>query len=52
MENSYTFKITYGKYFICTTLAHTEYEAIDKTYYKHIDKFPTIERKHFKAKKL
>ena len=52
MENNHTFKVSYGKNFVCNTIARTDFEAIDKVYNKNIDQRPEIIRKLFNAKKL
>ena len=52
MENSYTFRITYGKNFVCYTTARTDFEAIDKVFNRNLDQHPDLVRKLFNAKKL
>lgn len=52
MENSYTFRITYDKTYVCTISAHSGFEAIDRAFYRYVEKHPNISRKLFKAKKV
>ena len=52
MENVHSFKIYYGNVAVCTLVAHTKWEAIDKAFYKYIGVHPHIVRSKFKATKL
>lgn len=49
MESEYLFKVYYEKTFVLSVVAHTKWEAVDKTYYKFITEHPYLERKKFKA---
>jgi hypothetical protein len=49
MESSYLFKIYYDKEFVCTIVAHTKWEAVDKVYFKYLHL--NLNRSRFSAKK-
>jgi hypothetical protein len=51
MEDSYRFRVTYDKHFVCYITARTGFEAIDKVYNRNIDQHPDLVRKLFNAKK-
>jgi hypothetical protein len=51
MESSYLFKVYYGKELVCTMVARTKWEAVDRAYYKYLYLHPNIERSLFRAKK-
>jgi hypothetical protein len=50
MENSHYFNVYYGKVCVWSIVAHTKWEAIEKAYYKFIEKHPKLERKKFDAR--
>jgi hypothetical protein len=52
MENSYTFRITYDKNFVCYIVARTDFEAIDRAFNRILDQQLNLEIKLFNAKKL
>lgn len=52
MEDSYRFRIAYGKHFVCYITARTDFEAIDKVYNRNVEQFPNLVRKLFNAKKI
>jgi len=52
MENSYRFRITYDKHFVCYITARTDFEATDKVFNRNIEHHPDLERKLFNAKKV
>ena len=52
MEKIYYFKISYNKNYVCTIGAHSNFEAIDKAFYKYVWKHPYLSRKLLKAKKV
>lgn len=52
MENQYYFKVFYAQSFLCSIVAHTKWEAIDRAYFKFIGDRPHLDRAKFKAKKI
>ncbi len=52
MESQHYFKIYYAQAFVCSVVAHTKWEAIDRAFYKFIGDCPHLERTKFKAKKV
>jgi hypothetical protein len=52
MESQHYFKIYYAQAFVCSVVAHTKWEAIDRAFYKFIGDCPHLERAKFKAKKV
>lgn len=52
MESQHYFKIFYDKVCVCSVVAHTKWEAIDRAYYKFIGDRPHLVRAKFKAQKI
>jgi len=48
MERTYHFRVYHNKISVGTIIAHTIYEAVER----YASKFPELERKLFKAKKI
>ena len=51
-EAIYRFRITYRGEALCTLLAHTKWEAIQKAYFKYADMLKDVKSSHFEAKKI
>jgi hypothetical protein len=52
MESTYHFQVSYNRTHVCTISAHSGFEAIDRAFYRYVEKHPNISRKLFKAKKV
>jgi hypothetical protein len=52
MEREFLYKVYYGNILIKTVVAHTNWEAVDKVYSRHIIDYPDMLRSQLKAVKV
>ncbi len=50
METSKPYQVFYGKNYVCTVTAFSQYQAIDKVFYLYVLNNPEIDRNLFKTK--
>ena len=52
MESQHMFNVYYSGRWLCWIVAHTKWEAVDKTYYKLVAQSHSVDRKKMKAVKV
>ena len=52
MERQFYFNLYYRGEFVCTTCAHSDFEAVDRAFFRHVSDIPNLARTGLVAKKL
>jgi hypothetical protein len=52
MERIRYFHVYYRGEFVCTMCAHSNFEAVDRAFYRYLSEIPNLDRSGLIAKKL